>query len=139
MGRHLYPHLVRRSEFVWSNSGSLAASGLAPLNALVGSSGTVIVYRTLPRFGFLMTGNSRFTHPTLNLHSVQPRLPEYGYPERAVLNQHVVGDKHRVLKARFRGVGVVSAILRNLSRDLGLGIAVMTIVRSFSKAIWRES
>jgi hypothetical protein len=23
--------------------------------------------------------------------------------------------------------------------DLGLGIAVMTIVRSFSKAIWRES
>ena len=25
-------------------------------------------------------------------------------------------DKHRVLKARFRGVGVVSAILRNLSR-----------------------
>src|ERR1035441_184839 len=24
-------------------------------------------------------------------------------------------DKHRVLKARFRGVGVVSAILRNLS------------------------
>jgi hypothetical protein len=25
------------------------------------------------------------------------------------------------------------------SRDLGLGIAVMTIVRSFSKAIWRES
>src|ERR1035438_3723385 len=48
-------------------------------------------------------------------------------------------DKHRVLKSRFRGVGVVSAILRNLSRDLGLGIAVMTIVRSFSKAIWRES
>src|ERR1035441_4644926 len=47
-------------------------------------------------------------------------------------------DKHRVLKSRFRGVGVVSAILRNLSRDLGLGIAVMTIVRSFSKAIWRE-
>jgi hypothetical protein len=27
------------------------------------------------------------------------------------------GDKHRVLKARLRGVGVVSAILRNLSRD----------------------
>jgi len=41
--------------------------------------------------------------------------------------------KHRVLKARFRRVEVVSAILRNPSRDLGLGIAVMTIVRSFSK------
>jgi hypothetical protein len=39
----------------------------------------------------------------------------------------------------FRGVGVLSAILRNLPLDLGLGIAVMTIVRSFSKAIWRES
>ena len=31
-------------------------------------------------------------------------------------------------------VGVASAILRNLSRDLGLGIAVMTIVRSFSES-----
>jgi zinc-finger binding domain of transposase IS66 len=29
--------------------------------------------------------------------------------------------------------------LRNLSRDLGLGIAAMTIVRSSSKAVWRES
>jgi hypothetical protein len=38
------------------------------------------------------------------------------------------------LDARFREVGVVSA---NLA-DLGLGIA-MTIVRSFSKATWRES
>jgi len=27
-----------------------------------------------------------------------------------------IPDKHRVLKARFRGVEVVSAILRNLSR-----------------------
>ncbi len=34
-------------------------------------------------------------------------------------------------KTRFRGVGV---ILRNLSRDLGLGIAIMTIVRSFSES-----
>ena len=49
------------------------------------------------------------------------------------------GDKHGVLKSRFPGLGVVSAILRNLLRDLGLGIAVMRIVRSFSKTIWRES
>jgi hypothetical protein len=38
------------------------------------------------------------------------------------------------LADHFPELGVVSAILRNLSRDLGLGIAVMTIVRGFSES-----
>jgi hypothetical protein len=54
MPRHLYPRMVRRSKFVVSNSRSLVTSGLAPMNGLMWSNGTVIVCRTLPRFGFSM-------------------------------------------------------------------------------------
>jgi hypothetical protein len=45
-------------------------------------------------------------------------------------------EPQRALQTRFREVGVVSAILQNLARDLGLGIAVMTIVRGFSASHW---